>query len=163
MSDQKLPDNFYQIAEMRDQHIGRLLLRAQRAFSVRSIQKLRQMGHSGLTLAHTNLLAHLDMAGTRITVLAERTGVSKQAVGQLVLELEEKGYIGRTVDASDRRAVIITFTVAGWQFLIDADQIKREIEAEYTAILGPAGFQNLRALLTSLIENQDEQLPANEE
>lgn len=163
MSNQNLPDNFYQMAELRETHIGRLLLRAQRAFSLRSIHKLRKMGHTGLSLAHTNLLAHLDMEGTRITVLAERIGVTKQAVGQLVLELEQKGYIGRSVDPTDRRAAIITFTVAGWQFLLDADQIKREIEAEYTAILGPEGMQNLRALLTNLIENQDEPLPAAEE
>jgi MarR family transcriptional regulator, temperature-dependent positive regulator of motility len=35
-------------------------------------------------LAHTTLLAHLDPDGTRITVLAERAGMTKQSMGQLV-------------------------------------------------------------------------------
>ncbi len=155
MSDLPPAVNFEQIDETNRNHIGRLLLRAQRCFSVSAMEKLRKLGHTGLSLAHTNLLAHLDLDGTRITTLAERAAVTKQAIGQLVLDLEQKGYIGRAVDPTDRRATIVTFTVAGWQFLLDATQIKHEIETEYTAILGEEGIQNLRALLTTLIENED--------
>jgi DNA-binding MarR family transcriptional regulator len=89
-----------QLDELRQQHIGRLLLRAQRAFSVRAIKKLRVRGHEGLSLAHTALLANLDLQGTRITTLAERVGVTKQAIGHLVQDLEQKGYIARAADSS---------------------------------------------------------------
>ncbi|HEX2911181.1 MAG TPA: MarR family transcriptional regulator [Chloroflexia bacterium] len=152
----ELPANHQQIAEFRQQHIGRLFLRAHRAFSLRSIEKLRNYGHEGLNQAHTNLLANLDPEGTRITTLADRIGVSKQAIGQLVPELEQKGYINRTVDPHDRRATIVNFTPAGWQFLQDANKIKHEIEDEYTAVLGAEGLQKLRELLTTLLENQAE-------
>ena len=141
-----------QIAELREQHIGRQLLRAQRDFSLRAIEKLGARGHTGLSLSHTNLLAHLDLAGTQITTLAERAGVTKQAIGSLVAELEHKGYIARSVDPADRRATLITYTEAGWQFLQDAHQVKREIEAEYRAILGEPGMQALRSLLAKLLE-----------
>jgi DNA-binding MarR family transcriptional regulator len=151
-----------QLAELRQQHIGRLLLRAQRAFSVRAHDKLRARGHDGLSLAHTNLIANLDLDGTRITTLAGRIGVSKQAAGRLALDLEERGYIERAVDPADRRATVVTFTDAGWRFLRDAHQVKREIEAEYRAILGEQGMQNLRALLSLLIES-DESREQNEE
>jgi DNA-binding MarR family transcriptional regulator len=142
-----------QLEELRQQHIGRLLLRAQRDFSLRAIEKLRIRGHIGLSLAHTNLLANLDLAGTRITTLAERVGISKQAIGNLVVELEAKSYLKRAVDPVDRRATRITYTDAGWQFLQDAHQVKREIEAEYTAVLGEQGIQMLRSLLTKLLED----------
>src|SRR4051794_39462184 len=144
-----------QIEFLRQEHIGRLLLRAQRAFSLRSFEKLRKLGHEGLTLAQANLIAHLDTTGTRITTLAERANISKQAVGQLVLELEERGYIERMVDEKDRRATLVNFTEAGWKFLQDANQVKREIETEYTDILGEPGFQSLKQLLTRLIESED--------
>src|SRR5262249_978463 len=111
--------------------------------------------HEGLTLAQANLIAHLDTTGTRITTLAERANISKQAVGQLVLELEERGYIERTVDEKDRRAVLIKLTRRGWEFLQDGNQVKREIEAEYSAILGEEGFQSLKQLLTQVIESED--------
>ncbi len=156
MAEFELPANHRQIADYRQQHIGRLLQKAHRAFSIRAIEKLRKMGHTGLNLGHTNLLSSLDPEGTRITTLAERTGVTKQAIGQLVPELEQKGYITRTVDPSDRRATLVTFTRAGWQFLQDANQIKHEIEEEYTAILGPEGMEDLQTLLTTLLENQPE-------
>jgi DNA-binding MarR family transcriptional regulator len=153
MAELKLPANYEQIKEYRQQHIGRLFLRAHRDFSVRSIEKLARLGHKGLSLGHTTLLANLDTEGTRITVLAERAGVTKQAMGQLVLELEERGYIERAVDPTDRRATLVKFTAAGWQFLQDANQIKHEIEAEYTAILGEEGIKTLESLLTKLIES----------
>jgi len=143
------------IDELRQQHIGRLLLRAHRAFSIRAIDKLRLRGHAGLSLAHTTLLANLDLGGTRITTLADRIGITKQAVGHLVLDLEQRGYIERTTDTSDRRATLITYTDAGWRFLQDAHQIKREIESEYQAMLGEQGLSELRSLLQRLLENEE--------
>src|SRR3954463_9437399 len=86
------------IEALRQQHIGRLLLNAQRNYSLQALAKLRIRGYEGLTLAHTNLLAHLEIGGMRITTLAERAGVSKQAIGNLVGDLEAKGYIHRDVD-----------------------------------------------------------------
>ena len=141
-----------QIEELREQHIGRLLLRAQRGYSLRAIELLRTAGHDGLSLAHTNLLAHLEPGGARTTTLAERAGISKQAIGSLVAELEAKGYIARAVDPADRRATLITYTAAGWQFLRDAHGVKRAIEAEYTAKLGEQGMAALRLLLTQLLD-----------
>lgn len=142
------------IEALRQQHIGRLLLNAQRSYSLQALTKLRERGHAGLSLAHTNLLAHLDVDGTRITVLAERVGVSKQAIGNLVGELEAKGYICREVDAHDRRAAVITYTAAGWAFLQDAHAVKQEIEAEYTATLGVQGMHELRHLLLQLVRGR---------
>jgi len=151
--------NIEQLQEMRQQHIGRLLQQAFRGFNHRAIAKLRQRGHSGLTLAHTLLLSHLDLEGTRITVLAERAGITKQSMGQLVLDLEKRGYIERKVDPLDHRATLVLFTSMGWQFLHDAYEIKREIEAEYQAILGEEGMKQLRVALTRLLEHADSQEP----
>jgi len=144
-----------QLDELRQQYIGRLLLQAQRASRARASDKLRARGHDGLSIAHTNLISSLDLDGTRITTLAERIGISKQAVGHLVLDLEQKGYIQRAVDPTDRRAAIVTFTDAGRRFLYDAYYVKREIEAEYRVMLGEQGLIQLRALLNKLIESDD--------
>ena len=136
---------------LRQTHIGRLLLTAQRNYSVLALAKLRQRGHDGLTLAHTNLLAHLDVAGTRITTLAERVGVTKQAIGALVAELEARAYVRREPDPADGRASVIAYTPAGRDFLQDAHEVKQEIEAEYSDILTPKGFNDLRRLLDRLV------------
>ena len=147
--------NDEQLAEMRQQHIGRLLQQAYRDFNNRAIAKLRQRGHTGLTLAHTLLLSHLDLDGTHISVLADRAGITKQSMGQLVLDLEKGDYIERSIDPADRRATLIRFTGAGWQFLRDAYEIKKEIEAEYEARLGEVEMKHLRISLRRLLEQGD--------
>ncbi|MGN6756817.1 MAG: MarR family winged helix-turn-helix transcriptional regulator, partial [Thermomicrobiales bacterium] len=131
-------------------------LQAQRAFNAQAIRKLRERGHETLGLAHTALLPYLDLDGTRITTLAERAGMTKQGMGQLVLDLERQGYVVRATDPADRRATLVYFTEAGWQFLRDAHAVKRELEAEYAAVLGADGLEALRTALTALIEHEHE-------
>jgi DNA-binding MarR family transcriptional regulator len=143
---------FDRIAEWRQRHIGRLFLRAHRDFSERALDKLSARGHAGLGLAHTTLLPHLELDGTRITTLAERAGITKQAVGQLVADLEQRGYVERTVDPTDRRATLVSFTEDGRRFLRDAEQIKHEIEAEYAAMLGAERLDALRDALVALLD-----------
>lgn len=142
-----------QLAALRQQHIGRLLQRANRQFTDQAVTKLHARGHAALGLAHASLLSYLDLDGTRITVLAERASITKQAMGQLVAELESQGYVARTPDPDDRRATLVQFTAAGWQFLLDASAIKREIESEYRLILGDDRFAALQTLLELLLDD----------
>jgi len=160
MEDLRTRLDIAQLAEIRQQHIGRLLQRAARAFSVRAAEKLHARGHRGLSLAHTTLLSYLDLDGTRVTVLAEHAGMTKQSMGQLVKELEQQGYVSRRPDPSDQRAALVTFTEAGWRFLADASAIKQEIEAEYASILGTERLEELRRSLRLLIANSE---PSNQE
>jgi DNA-binding MarR family transcriptional regulator len=143
------------LQELRDQHIGRLLLQAQRAFNTQAIEKLRERGYQGLGVAHTALLPHLDLNGTRITVLADRAGMTKQGMGQLVADLERQGLVTRKPDPVDGRATLVQFTDAGWNYLRDAHEVKKELEAEYAEFLGVPGLAELRSLLTALINHQE--------
>jgi DNA-binding MarR family transcriptional regulator len=135
----------------RQEHIGRYLHKAARAFNNRALEKLRTRGHSQLGLVHMNLLPHLDLDGTRLTTLAERAGSTKQAVGQLVDELVAHGYLERNPDPSDGRGTLVCFTKTGWQFLTDAQAIKLEIETEYQAALGSLTWRNLNKSLRALL------------
>ena len=149
------PLTFEQIEELRQEHIGRLFLRAHRAFSERALRKLRQRGHTRLSMAHTSLLPHLDVNGTQATALAERAGITKQAAGRVIADLEREGYVRKLPDLTDQRASIIVFTDAGRQFLVDAYHVKKEIEAEYTALLGAERMYELRSILQELLSNDD--------
>lgn len=155
MPDDATPPAMDQIAYTREQNIGRLFLQAHRDFSERALVKLRARGHDGLGPAHMALLPHLEIDGTRITTLAERMQVSKQAAGQLVNDLELKGYVARGVDPHDGRAMRVTFTDGGRQFLRDAYTVKHEIEAEYRTILGDSGMEALQDALTRLVHGPE--------
>ena len=63
-------------------------------------------------------------------------------------------HLERAPDAHDRRATIIKFTEAGCRYLIDAYEIKREIESEYEALLGEDGMVTLRGWLKTLTDSK---------
>lgn len=134
-----------------DLYLGRLLLLGHRDFVERAGAKLRARGHLGLGPAHTGVLAHFDRDGTRITTLAARVGITKQATGQLVADLERQGYVIRSPDPADRRAVLVRFTDAGRRFLRDATDVREEIEAEYRSRLGDERYRLLHDALRDLI------------
>jgi len=131
-----------------DADIGRLLLRAFRAYNERAIAEIRRLGHTRLSLAHTAIIPHIDAGGTRLTLLAQRAGMTKQSASQLVRELETAGYLEKLPDASDKRAEKIVFTEFGRRFRDDARKVKRQQEAEITARLGVEGKAVLRDLLS---------------
>lgn len=141
------------LLEMRDKNIGRLFQRAARAYSERSITLLHEKGYTDITLFHTALIANLDTEGTRTTTLADRAGVTKQAMGQLAHELEKKGYVKRVKDTNDSRASLICFTQLGEDALQAAFEVKLAIEAEYADLLSIKELNHLRALLEKLVDS----------
>ncbi len=146
LSDVSPPD------ESRQQHIGRIILQAYRAFAAQSVVKLRERGYEQINLAHTSLLANLDPHGTSIAVLAERAGMTKQSMRQLAIDLEQKGYVKRTINLQDKRAHPIAFTDTGWQLMQDVQEIKHQMQTECLALLGEANMQILEESLTKLVD-----------
>ncbi len=145
------PVSTQQIQELRQDHIGRLLLRAYRQFADTASQKLQARGHQ-ISSSAIGLIAHIDLNGTRASELAERAGISKQAIGVLITELETAKYVQRQPDNTDGRASIITFTEQGWGLLQDAYEIKKEIENNYESTLGKYRMGILRNALRDLLE-----------
>src|SRR5438270_11986341 len=92
--------------------VGQLLFKAARLFNERAMARV-QTRVPAARLAHTSLLPHIDLDGTRQTEIARRAGVSKQAVGQLVDELVAVGMLARAPDPDDGRAHLVRFTDAG--------------------------------------------------
>lgn len=147
------------LGELRDATLPRLMLRAARVIRDRVIAELHKRGYTDLRTTHSALLGNLDIEGTRINILAERAGMTKQAMGQLLVELEEKGYVERRVDPTDKRAKIVSFTQIGWQLTLDTLEIIRELEAEYKNLVGEQGMQVLReaiAVISSKAPSSDD-------
>lgn len=118
----------------RHANIGRLLNNAVRRFEARVLELMRDSGHTETRIAQVNLTRNLDVEGTRLTELARRASMSKQAMGELVDQCTALGLVTRAVDPNDGRARIITFTPAGlaWleAFRAAVDIAEREMGAE---------------------------------
>jgi DNA-binding MarR family transcriptional regulator len=144
-------DQSSQAPEGYDDNIGRLLQLALRDFQTRCAEKLHARGYTQLSATHLTILSYIDPSGTRIVTLAERAGMTKQSMGDLIRELEAHGYVERSPDPHDKRAVIIKMVASNTTFLTDAYNIIAEIQAEYEAALKRSGVEQLRSLLKVLL------------
>jgi DNA-binding MarR family transcriptional regulator len=118
----------------RHANIGRLLNNAVNRFEARVLEVMSERGHGQTRIAHVSLTRNLDVEGTRLTELARRAAMSKQAMGELVDQCVELGLVDRMADPSDGRARIVKFTRAGlvWlnAFRDAVDIAEREMRAE---------------------------------
>jgi DNA-binding MarR family transcriptional regulator len=131
----------------RQAHLGYWLGASQQRFDARV---LSLMAHSDevplalsnlaargrLTASHMHITRHLALEGSRLTDLARRAGVSKQAMGKLVQECEAWGMVSRSADARDARARCIVFTPIGLSWLQAFGQAVAQAEAEFQAAVG---------------------------
>jgi DNA-binding MarR family transcriptional regulator len=121
-----------------------------RAMTDELIGTLAERGHPDVRSAHGNVFQYLDDAGTRVSVLADRAQMTKQAMAQLVAHLELHGYLERVDDPSDRRARLVRATTRGREVFAIVRAVVVDLDARLTARLGEAKLQRLRALLVEL-------------
>ena len=79
----------------------------------RIIRELTAAGFDELRLAHMAVLQFPGPDGVRPGTLAERAGMSKQAMNQLLLSLEASGYITRSAADDDGRSRVVRLTKRG--------------------------------------------------
>ena len=103
---------------------------------------------------HSSVFAQIDADGSRLTQLAARANMTPQAMGEVVDELEELGYVVRRPDPSDRRAKLIVLTERGRQCVAAGRATIEGIEERLTDLLGADGHRRLRRLLTKVLESQ---------
>ncbi|XYH97743.1 MarR family winged helix-turn-helix transcriptional regulator [Sorangium sp. So ce1128] len=130
--------------------LGQLLLRSARLLDERAVARVARRA-PGVRRAHTALMPYIDLEGTRLTDLAERARVTKQAVGQVVEELEAMGVVERTPDPDDRRAKRVRFTPHGLKALLHGLGVLQELEEELTRSLGQKQMASLKKGLTALL------------
>ncbi|MGF1466699.1 MAG: MarR family winged helix-turn-helix transcriptional regulator [Sandaracinaceae bacterium] len=136
---------------------AQLLLKAGRLVNERALSQIPQEpGQWRMRPSHTALFPHLEFAGTRITVLAERLGISKQAVSQLVGDLERMGVLQRIPDPSDGRAKLVVFAEDGPTLLMKGMRYLQTVDAELEELLGPRRLASLRKILIEVIEELEE-------
>ena len=131
----------------RQTHLGRLLGHAMRRFDERVLALMAHDAEVPLALsnlaaraqvsaAHIHITRHLGRGGSRLTELAERAGMSKQAMGTLVDQCEAWGLVTREADPLDARARRVRFTADGLAWLEAFRRAVAQAEAEFRASVG---------------------------
>src|SRR5947209_7331992 len=97
----------------RDMLIGALLRVPPQAIQRRIIKELNAAGFDELNMPHMDVLQFPGPDGNRPGTLAERAGISKQAMNRLLGSLEDLGYLVRSDAPEEGRARVVRFTRRG--------------------------------------------------
>lgn len=134
----------------KEESVGQLLLKAARLWNDDAMSRI-QKTNPALRSSHTRLLPHIDIEGTKLTDLATRMGVTKQAAGEWVNELEAEGLLERIADPNDKRAKLIRLTAKGRRALLSGLALLTAMEDELAEDMGKARMKALGTTLTRLI------------
>lgn len=132
--------------------LGFLLQRPYGYIQRNSYGKLAGLGHPEIRPSHSAVFRHLDDGGTRISVLAAASGMTKQSMGYLVEGLRKEGYILLQPDAEDARAKLVCLTAKGKVVIEELRKLSFELEQCLAAEFGQEWVDGLRGKLTQLTE-----------
>ena len=131
--------------------IAPLLMLAARTQMAQMMKRLAMLGFDGLTPAFASVMALLDAKGSRATVLAQKAGVTKQAMSQLVKLLEQRDYVEQVADPTDTRAKVIRLTKRGIALRRACEDVRKELAANALKTLGKKDLSKLHQDLNRLI------------
>ena len=95
------------------------------------------------------VLARAD--GLRPSVLAEELRIAPRSATEVADALEERGWVRRSPDPTDRRATTLTLTDAGRDLLARVDDVRRAASERTLDVLTPAQRRTLHEILTVVV------------
>jgi DNA-binding MarR family transcriptional regulator len=115
----------------------------------RDLRELRSAYAAGMRGSHGRILGQIADEGSRPSALAAGW-ISKQAIGQRIRELEERGWVSVAADPSDRRAVVVRRTEAGERVRDATVAAIAAMEERWAAAVGAERYAAFRAVLDEL-------------
>lgn len=115
-------------------------------------------GLDGIRPAQAVALVPLVGGGLHASDLAERLGVSRQAVAQAITTLERHRYVTRVANPDDARTRIIELTPRGRQVLRVMRSHAIDLEKRWEQILGERRLGELRRTLGMLLAGSDSEV-----
>jgi DNA-binding MarR family transcriptional regulator len=116
--------------------------------------RMHAAGFGDLRPGHGCVFGTITPEGDRLTVLAERANLTKQAVGEVVSELEKAGYVERVPDPHDGRAKIIRLTKRGEAAWNMGWSILNEIRGRWEERYGKERVATMVELLGEIVGNE---------
>jgi DNA-binding MarR family transcriptional regulator len=128
-------------------NVARGLLTAARAHVAAAVARLALRGYTDFPFASASVLWLLDEGGTRSTTLAQRAGVTKQAMSQQVKQMEREGYLEQVPDLSDTRAKVVRLTLRGKAVKAACAEVREELNEAVAKIVGKGKAREMEAHL----------------
>jgi DNA-binding MarR family transcriptional regulator len=130
-----------------------VLLEAVQARTAAELDSVLPADLARLGLRRIRVLQLIPVAGARQQDLADRAGVSKQAMAEAVEVLEEAGLIKRTPDPADGRAWLVRRSARGDEFNTRFETAVTRVEEQFAERLGPSRYAQLGGLLREVADS----------
>lgn len=140
--------------------LGSLITAAGQRLSARLDRSLADAGFADLRASHAAVFMSVAAEGSRVTELAERARMTKQAVGELIRYLVEHGYLATSPDPEDRRARRIQLTERGWAAIEVGQQVIADFDRWLEDMVGADSVRRLREVLTTIAETDPAAAPS---
>jgi DNA-binding MarR family transcriptional regulator len=114
----------------------------------------------GLRARHYRLLSRLPAEGERSSRLATASGLTKQALAQTLVPLQDGGYVEVVPDPHDRRARVLRLTDRGREVNAALRERLGAVEAEWAAQVGRERYATARAVFSQVSAEPPDALPA---
>ena len=113
---------------------------------------LSDAGFPDLRSAHAPIFMGLAPEGSRVSDLAARARMTKQAAGELIRYLVGQGYLSVGPDPSDGRAKKVELTDCGWEAIKVGERVIADFDAWLASQIGTAEVAQLRQILITIAE-----------
>jgi DNA-binding MarR family transcriptional regulator len=128
--------------------LGFLLAKATQHWNETLHRRFTEAGFGHVRPSFGSILIPLfEQDGLRLGELAERGGISKQAMTTLVRQVEEAGFIRRRPDPEDARASRVYLTDAARRFEPVAERVLQELDEQARAVAGAEAVQRISGWL----------------
>ncbi len=109
----------------------------------------------GIRPAHLQVFGSIKADGSRLTELADSSGLSLSAMAELVDSLQGLGYLERRPDPADGRAKLVCLTETGRGAIGEGRRLIAGIEADWGEAIGERRFLELCDSLQALLDELD--------
>ena len=127
--------------------VGLLALVVANGFSDAVLAQLAESGFGDARFAHGFIVQGLLAGDRSVTQLADRLGVTVQAVSKTVLEMQQLGYIEKVRDPSDGRASILALSERGRASVAESRRARYDVMRKLEKRLGKKQTRELAKLL----------------
>lgn len=130
--------------------LGILLALAYQRFVDELRESLATQGVEDQGRSDGYVLRAVDAGPLTVSELAERLGISKQGVGQIVDDMERRGYLERYPDPDDGRARLLRLAPYGRDVLKAARRFHKSYERRLAREHGADQVATLRTMLEAI-------------
>jgi DNA-binding MarR family transcriptional regulator len=127
-----------------------LVDKAGRALQRDMVRRANLGGYPEVKQAHNAVFGTLPESGARATDMAERAGITRQSMGEILRDMVDLGIVEMSPDPDDRRAKLVMFTAYGRGMASKGYGRILDLEQKFAEELGEKEYEIVRDFLERL-------------